>query len=311
MSPCSGWFAAVVAAGVAEIAMIDQEPVAGTGAGQAHAAAGERRQARGAQEPEPRRGVLAIAADRVDVQVEPLSAAGRRELRDHLLVRLPAGFRLMALHHPGQLGASLVVDLHARLVAQVAPDAGKVERGLYPDGGQFAGRPDAGPKQDRGAPVGASADDDPRRADLYQLLIIPHGHADSAAVADEHPLDQGIAGHNEPVADRIDIPERAVDTGSPVDVDREGGDSSVLAQVIEVLHHRDPVSRDRVHAGALERGQLIEAHAPHPQLLPRRGEQRPELPRRPAGVPRGGPAVVIEAAIGSQTLSTGCDQQAA
>jgi hypothetical protein len=165
---------------------------------------------------------FAIAADRVDVQVEPLSAAGRRELRDHLLVRLPAGFRLMALHHPGQLGASLVVDLHARLVVQVAPDAGKVERGLYPDGGQFAGRPDAGPKQDRGAPVGASADDDPRRADLYQLLIIPHGHANNAAVADEHPLDQGIAGHNEPVADRIDIPERAVDTGSPVDVDREG-----------------------------------------------------------------------------------------
>src|ERR1039457_5542417 len=80
MSPCSGWFAAVVAAGVAEIAMIDQEPVAGTETGQAHAAAGERRQARGAQEPEPRRGVLAIAADRVDVQVEPRRPATRGSL---------------------------------------------------------------------------------------------------------------------------------------------------------------------------------------------------------------------------------------
>jgi hypothetical protein len=80
------------------------------------AAGRDRRQARGAQEPEPRRGVPAIAADRVDVHVEPLLASGRRELRDHLLVRLPACFRLMALHHPGQLVASLIVDLHARPV---------------------------------------------------------------------------------------------------------------------------------------------------------------------------------------------------
>src|SRR5258706_11638102 len=110
---------AVVSAGVTEIAVIDHEPVIGTGTGQAHAPARERRQACNAEEPEPLRGVLAVAADRVDVQVEPLPASGRRELRDHLLVGPPACLRLMAPHRVGQVAASLVPDLHTRLVVQV------------------------------------------------------------------------------------------------------------------------------------------------------------------------------------------------
>jgi hypothetical protein len=39
-----------------------------------------------------------------------------------------------------------------------------------------------------------------------------------------------------------------------------------------VLHRRDRVRHDRIPAAALERGQLIQTHAPHPQLFPRRGE---------------------------------------
>ena len=57
-----------------------------------------------------------------------------------------------------------------------------------------------------------------------------------------------------------------------------------------------PLRRDRVPAGALERGQLTGTDAPHPQRRPRRGEQRLKVPRRPAGIARGSPAVVIEAA---------------
>lgn len=65
--------------------MIDHQLVVETGTGQAHAPARQRRQARNAQEPESCRGVLAIAAGRVDMQVEPPPVAGRGELRDHLL----------------------------------------------------------------------------------------------------------------------------------------------------------------------------------------------------------------------------------
>ena len=50
----------------------------------------KRGQARDAQEPVPRRGVPAMAANRVNMQVEPLPASGRREFRDHLLVGPPA-----------------------------------------------------------------------------------------------------------------------------------------------------------------------------------------------------------------------------
>lgn len=173
---------AVIPAGVTEIAVIDHQLVVETGTGQVHAPARERRQACSAQEPEPLRGVLAVAADRVDMQVEPLSAAGRGELRDHLLVGLPACFRLMALHAPDQLAASFIVDLHARLVVQVASDAGEVQRGLDPGGGQLAGGSDTGPEQDRGAAVGAGGEHDPRRADFRQPQTIPHGHADSLPV---------------------------------------------------------------------------------------------------------------------------------
>src|SRR5208282_764623 len=147
--------------------------------------------------------------------VETLPASGRRELRDHLLVGPPACFRLVALHLLDQLAASLVPDLHARLVVQVASDAAKVHRGLQPDGGQLAGGPDTGPEQDRGAPVGASREHHPRRADLPQPPAIPYSHAGRAAAADKHPLDRSIAGHNEPVTDRIDVPERAVDPVNP------------------------------------------------------------------------------------------------
>ena len=76
----------------------------------------------------------------------------------------------------------------------------------------------------------------------------------------------------------------------------KGATPAFSLEVVEVLHPWDPARRDRVLAGALERGQLTEADAPHPQLLPRRGEQRQEVPRRPARVARGCPAVVIEAA---------------
>jgi hypothetical protein len=230
------------------------------------------------------------------MQVEPLPASGRGELRDYLLVGLPACFRLVALHLLDQVVASFVADIHTRLVVQVASDAGQVQRGLHPDGDQFAGGSDTGPEQDRGAPVGTGAEHDPRRADFRQPTAIPHGHADSTAAADEHPLDKSISGHDEPVTDRVDVPEGAVDPGSPVDVDRERGNAGVLVEVVEILHRGDPVHHDRVPADALERGQLSQTHAPHPQLFPRRGEQRRKLPRRPSRVTRGGPAVVIQAA---------------
>jgi hypothetical protein len=284
---------AIITSGVTEIAVIDHKPVVEAGAGQAHAPARERRQARGSQNPVPLRGVLATAADWIDMQVETLPASARRELRNYLLVRSPACFRLVALHLLDQLSASFVEDLQTRLIMQVASDAGEVQRGLDPDGDQLAGGSDTGPEQDRGAPVGASGEHHPRRADFRQPLAIPHGHADSAAVADKDPLDRSIAGHDEPITDRVHIRERAVDAVTPVDVDGKGGNAGVLVQVVEVLHRGDLARHDRIPADALERGQLIKAHAPHPQLFPRRGEQREKFARRPARVARGGPAVVI------------------
>ena len=294
----------VVSTGIAEIAVIDDKLVVETGTRQAHAPARERGEARDPQYPVPIRSGLATATatasatatDRVDMQVEPLPAAGRRELRDHLFVGSPACSRLVAFHPLDQLGASLVPDLKARLVVQVTADAGEVKHGLYPDGGQLVGGPDTGPEQDRGASVGAAGKHHSRRPDFRQTLPVPHGHADRAATADKHPLDRSIAGHDEPVTDRIDVRERAVDPGDPVDVDREGRNAGVLVEVVEVLHRGDPVRHDRIPEDALERRQLIETHPPHPQLAPRRCEQRQKFPGRPARIARGRPAVVIEAA---------------
>ena len=157
--------------------------------------------------------------------------------------------------------------------------------------------PIPGPEQDRGAPVGAGRQHYPRRADFRQPLTIPHGHAGSAAAADKHPLDGSIAGHDEPVTNhRVEVPERAVDPVTPVDVDGEGGDPGVLVEVVEVLHRRDPVRHDRIPADALERGQLTEAHPPHPQLLPRRGEQQKSSPADQPALPAAAQPVVIDAA---------------
>ncbi len=47
------------------------------------------------------------------------------------------------------------------------------------------------------------------------------------------PLDTSIAGDDEPVTDRVDVPERAVDPGNPVDVDREGGNAGVLVGALK------------------------------------------------------------------------------
>ena len=188
------------------------------------------------------------------MQVEALPAVGRRELRDHLLVGSPACFHLVALHPLDQVVASFVVDLQTRLVVQVASGARQVQHGLDPDGDELAGGPDTGPEQDRGTSVGASREHYPRRADFHQPLTIPHGHADSMAAANKHPLDRSIAGHHEPVTNRVDVPERTVDPVTPVDVDREGGNAGVLVEVVEVLHRGDPVRHDRIPAGALERG---------------------------------------------------------
>jgi hypothetical protein len=295
----------VVSTGVAEIAVIDDKLIVETGTGQPHAPARERREACDPQHPVPIRGGLATAtatatptatADRVDMQVEPLPAAGRRKLRDHLFVGSPACSRLVAFHSLDQLVASLVPDLKARLIVQVTADAGEVKHGLYPDGGQLVGGPDTGPEQDRGASVGAAGKHHSRRPDFRQPLPVPHGHADRAATADKHPLDRRIAGHDEPVTDRIDVRERAVDPGDPVDVDREGRNAGILVEVVEVLDRGDPVRHDRIPEDALERGQLIETHPPNPQLAPRRCEQRQKFLCRPARIARGGPAVVIEAA---------------
>jgi hypothetical protein len=106
------------------------------------------------------------AADRVDMQVEPLPASCRSELGDHLLIGSPPCSGVVAFHPLDQLAASLEADLQARLVMQVTADAREVQGGRAPDGAQLAGGSDTGPEQERGAAVRAGGQHHARRADF-------------------------------------------------------------------------------------------------------------------------------------------------
>jgi hypothetical protein len=141
------------------------------------------------------------------------------------------------------------------LVLQALPD-GQIHHRVDAELRQIVRRADAGPQQDRRAPVRTAGEDDLARGDLGAAC---RDDADRTSPVEQDAIDEHVTGDLEvgAVADLLgEIDEAGVLPDAVDDVDRVPADAARVGPV-EVRDHLEPLRRCRVDESALRRRQVL------------------------------------------------------